>query len=58
MSVFMILSKLKNMKRLRMLGVHAALFLGNSWPKEQGPWFVIGWPLAQDAVANPKWTGC
>ena len=46
------------MKRLRMLGVHAAVFLPNSWPKEQGPWFVIGWPLAKDPVANPKWTGC
>ena len=30
-SLFMILSKLKNMKRLRMLGVHvAAAFLANS----------------------------
>ena len=58
-SLFMILSKLKNIKRLRMLGVHvAAAFLANSWPKEQVSWFVIEWPLAKDAVANPKWTGC
>ena len=46
------------MKRLRMLGVHAAVFLGNSWPKEQGSWFVIGWPLAKEGVVNPKLTGC
>ena len=46
------------MKRLRMLGVHAAVFLANSWAKEQEAWFVIEWPLAKDAVANPKWTGC
>ena len=58
MSVFMILSKLKSMKRLRMLGVHAAVFLANSWAKEQRSWFVIGWPVAKDAVANPNWTGC
>ena len=54
----MILSNLKDMKRLRMLGVHAAVFLGNSWRKEQEAWFVIGWPLAKETVANPKWTGC
>ena len=45
------------MKRLRMLWVHAAVFVGNSWPKQQGSWFVIGWPLAKNAVANLKWTG-
>ena len=58
MSLFMILSKLRNMKRSRMLGLHAAVFLANSLQKKQGSWFVIGWPLAKDAVANPKWTGC
>ena len=46
------------MKRLRMLGVHAAVFLANSLQKQQGSWFVLGWPLPKDAVANPKWTGC
>ena len=46
------------MKRLRMLGVHAAVFLANSLQKQQGSWFVLGWPLAKDAVANPEWTGC
>ena len=45
------------MQRLRMLGVHAAVFLGNSLLKKQGSWF-LGWPLAKDAVGNPKWTGC
>ena len=35
-SLFMILSKLKNMKRLRMLGVHAAVLLANSLQKQQG----------------------
>ena len=46
------------MQRLRMLGVHAAVFLGNSLLKKQESWFVLGWPLAKDAVGNPKWTGC
>ena len=58
MSLLKVLSKLRNMKRLRMLGVHAAVFLANSLQKQQGSWFVLGWPLPQDAVANPKWTGC
>ena len=38
-----------------MLGAHAAVFLVDSWPKEQGSWFVIGGPVAKEAVANPKW---
>ena len=58
MSLLMILSKLRNMQRLRMLGVHAAVFLGNNLLKKQGSWFFLGWPLAKDAVGNPKWTGC
>ena len=41
-----------------MLGGHPPVFLGNSWPKEQGSWFVIGWPLAKEGVVNPKLTGC
>ena len=43
-----------------MLGGHAAVFLGNSWPKEQGSWFVIGWPwlrmlwlILNEQVPNP-----
>ena len=57
MSLLMILSKLRNMKRLRMLGLHAAVFLAKSLQKKQGSWFVLGWPLAQGAKWT-KWTGC
>ena len=58
MSLLKILSKLRNMKRFRMLGAHAAVFLANNLQKKQGSSFVLRWPLAKDPVAKPKWTGC
>ena len=39
-----------------MLGVHAAMFLVDSGPKEQRSGFVIGEPLVKEAAVNRKGT--